>query len=514
MQKSKPFVLIVLDGFGYSDNKEFNAIAAAHKPMWDSLWQDYAHTLISGSGCDVGLPDKQMGNSEVGHVNLGSGRVVYQDLTRLDKEIAEGEFFKNPVLTQAVDSTVASGKTLHIMGLLSPGGVHSQELHIQAMVKLAAGRGATKVMVHAFLDGRDTPPKSAQQSLLDMEALLSSLQVGRVASIVGRYYAMDRDQRWDRVELAYALLTKGQADYHALTAVQGLDMAYARGENDEFVKPTRIGATTESPGTIEDGDALIFMNYRSDRARQLSHAFVDDSFTAFARPDRITLAEFVTLTEYEAGLPATIAYGPQSLKNTLGEYLSDLGLTQLRIAETEKYAHVTFFFNGGVEAAYPGENRVLIPSPKVATYDLQPEMSAHLLTDNLVEAIASQKYDVIVCNYANADMVGHTGNFAATVKAIETLDECLKRVVEALQAVGGEALITADHGNAEKMRDVHTGQAHTAHTSEPVPLIYVGRAAKVLVQDGSLSDVAPTLLHLMGLKIPAEMTGKVIFTPQ
>lgn len=509
----KPFVLMVLDGWGYSEDKQFNAIEAAHKPTWDYLWQHYTHTLISGSGCDVGLPDKQMGNSEVGHVNLGSGRLVYQDLTRLDKEISEGQFLQNPVLTRAVDLCINNNKTLHVMGLLSPGGVHSHEAHLQAMIKLAAQRGAKKVMVHAFLDGRDTPPQSAQKSLAEMDALLHQLNIGRIASIVGRYYAMDRDKRWDRVEMAYNLLTQGKADYQAVNATQGLELAYQRGETDEFVKPTRIDADGEPSGLIEDGDAVIYMNFRSDRARQLSHAFVDENFTEFARPHRIKLAEFVSLTEYEAGLPAAVAYPPQSLKNTLGEYLSALGMSQLRIAETEKYAHVTFFFNGGVEAAYAGEDRVLVPSPKVATYDLQPEMSAEAITDHLVAAITSQKYDVIVCNYANADMVGHTGDFNATVKAIETLDHCLKRVVDALQAVGGEALITADHGNAEKMRDMHSGQAHTAHTSEPVPLVYVGRSAKVVLPHGTLSDVAPTLLHLMGIAVPNEMTGKVIFDP-
>jgi 2,3-bisphosphoglycerate-independent phosphoglycerate mutase len=505
----KPFVLIVLDGWGYSEDKQFNAIEAAHKPTWDYLWQHYAHTLISGSGCDVGLPDKQMGNSEVGHVNLGAGRVVYQDLTRLDKEIREGQFFQNPSFCKAVDQAVKNEKTLHIMGLVSAGGVHSHEAHIQAMLRLAASRGAKNIMLHAFLDGRDTPPQSAKQSLSDMEKLLTELGVGRIASIVGRYYAMDRDKRWDRVEQAYELLTLGKADFQAATAVQALELAYQRGETDEFVKPTRIGDAQS--GKIKDGDALIFMNFRSDRARQLTHAFVDDDFSAFPRPHKIMLSDFVSLTEYEAGLPVTVAYPPQSLKNTLGEYLANLGLKQLRIAETEKYAHVTFFFNGGVEQPYPGEERILIASPRVATYDSHPEMSAVEITDKLVAAIENQQFDVIVCNYANADMVGHTGDFSATVKAIETLDHCLKRIVDALQQVGGEALITADHGNAEKMRDTHTGQAHTAHTSEPVPLIYVGRAAKVVMQNASLSDVAPTLLHLLKLEIPSEMTGKVIF---
>lgn len=502
----KPMMLIVLDGWGERDSKMNNAIFAAKKPNWDQLWQQHTHTLISGSGMDVGLPGGQMGNSEVGHLNLGAGRVVYQELTRIDKAIAEGEFFNNSVLLGACQQVVETNKALHVCGLLSDGGVHSHERHIAAMMKLAAQTGVKQLYFHAFLDGRDTPPRSAANYLSKLQHVLEQLQVGRIASLVGRYYAMDRDKRWERVEQAYNMLAKAEAEFNAPNAAGGLAAAYARGETDEFVKPTIIG----EPAAIQDGDSIVFMNFRADRARQLSHAFVDDSFTGFSRPKKLSV-NYITLTEYEAGLAVQVAYRPGNLHNVLGEYLANQGLKQLRIAETEKYAHVTFFFNGGVETPFAGEDRVLIPSPRVATYDLQPEMSAPQLTDKLVEAIQERQYDVIICNYANADMVGHTGNFAAAVKAIETIDSCLGKVVGALQQVGGEVLITADHGNAEKMLDEATGQPHTAHTSDPVPLLYVGRKAKVLVQDGVLSDVAPTMLYLMGLPVPAEMSGRVLF---
>ena len=506
----KPLALIILDGYGYSEKNQNNAINQAKRPVWNTLWNNAPHTLISGSGLDVGLPREQMGNSEVGHLNLGAGRVVYQELTRISKAIDEGEFDKNPVLVAAVDKAIQNNSCVHVMGLLSPGGVHSHEDHLFAMVKMAAKRGAKRVMVHAFLDGRDTPPQSAKPSLVAMDALLQQLSVGRVASIVGRYYAMDRDKRWDRIELAYDMLTQGRAAFSADSAVDGLERAYGRGENDEFVKPTIIA----DGAAIADNDSVIFMNFRADRARQLTHAFVDNSFTGFKRAKQPKLADFVSLTEYEAGLIEHVAYLPTRLKNVLGAVLANHGLKQLKIAETEKYAHVTFFFNGGVEAEFPGEDRILIPSPKVATYDLQPEMSAFALTDKLVSAIEGQQYDVIVCNYANADMVGHTGNMDAAIKAIEVLDQCLGRVVDALHEVGGEALITADHGNAEKMKDDITGQPHTAHTANPVPLIYIGRHAKVNVMDGVLSDIAPTMLHLLSITPPPEMTGRIVFEPK
>ena len=478
-------------------------------PNWQHILDNNAHGLISGSGEDVGLPDGQMGNSEVGHMNLGAGRVVYQDFTRITKAIRDGDFFTNSVITDAVDKAVAANKAVHIWGLLSEGGVHSHEDHLHAMVKLAADRGAQQIYVHAFLDGRDTPPKSAQPSIAKLDAALRTTGKGRIASIIGRYFAMDRDNRWDRVQQAYRLMTEGVAERTALTALAGLDAAYAAGESDEFVKATAIIGEGEQASLIRDGDAVIFMNFRADRAREISKAFVDDDFSGFERAVRPALSTFVMLTQYAGSIKAPVAYKPTDLTNTLGEYLGNMGKTQLRIAETEKYAHVTFFFSGGRETEFTGEKRILIPSPQVATYDLQPEMSAFEVTDNLVAAIHSGDYDALICNYANGDMVGHTGDFNAAVKAVEALDVCLGRLYEAIKATGGEMLITADHGNVEQMLDNETGQAHTAHTCELVPFAYVGRKA-VIRQGGVLSDVAPTLLTLMGLPIPAEMTGKVL----
>ncbi|MHB9798252.1 2,3-bisphosphoglycerate-independent phosphoglycerate mutase [Pseudomonas sp. MT3] len=504
----KPLVLIILDGFGHSDSPEYNAIYAARKPNWDRLLASQPNGLISGSGMDVGLPDGQMGNSEVGHMNLGAGRVVYQDFTRVTKAIRDGEFFQNPVLTGAVDKAVGAGKAVHILGLLSDGGVHSHQDHLIAMAELAAQRGAQNIYLHAFLDGRDTPPRSAEPSLKLLDDAFARIGKGRTASIIGRYFAMDRDNRWDRVEAAYNLITEGAADYTADTAVGALNAAYERGESDEFVKATRIGAQVR----VEDGDAVIFMNFRADRARELSRAFVEPGFKEFPRQRELKLAEYVMLTQYAAGIPAPSAFKPESLDNVLGEYLARNGKTQLRIAETEKYAHVTFFFSGGREEPFEGEERILIPSPKVATYDLQPEMSAPEVTDRIVDAIENQRFDVIIVNYANGDMVGHTGVFEAAVKAVECLDTCVGRIVEALDKVGGEALITADHGNVEQMEDVMTGQAHTAHTCEPVPFVYVGKRKLSIREGGVLADVAPTLLTLMGLEQPKEMTGKSIVT--
>ncbi|BCG27504.1 2,3-bisphosphoglycerate-independent phosphoglycerate mutase [Pseudomonas tohonis] len=502
----KPLVLIILDGFGHSDSPEYNAIYAATKPVYDRLLATQPHGLISGSGMDVGLPDGQMGNSEVGHMNLGAGRVVYQDFTRVTKSIRDGEFFANPVIVEAVDKAVAAGKAVHFMGLLSDGGVHSHQDHLVAMAELAAQRGAEKIYLHAFLDGRDTPPKSAEPSIELLDATFARLGRGRIASLIGRYFAMDRDNRWDRVEAAYNLITEGQAEFTAASAREGLAAAYERGESDEFVKATRIG----DAAPVQDGDAVIFMNFRADRARELSRAFVEPGFKEFARAREIALAGYVMLTQYAASIPAPSAFKPESLDNVLGEYLAANGKTQLRIAETEKYAHVTFFFSGGREEPFEGEERILIPSPKVATYDLQPEMSAPEVTDRIVDAIENLRYDVIIVNYANGDMVGHTGVFEAAVKAVECLDTCLGRITAALDKVGGEALITADHGNVEQMEDEATGQAHTAHTCEPVPFIYYGKRQVSLREGGVLADVAPTLLTLMGLPVPAEMTGKSI----
>ncbi|MEE4362082.1 MAG: 2,3-bisphosphoglycerate-independent phosphoglycerate mutase [Pseudomonadales bacterium] len=504
-------LLIVLDGFGYAEPAPDNAISVARTPVWDRLWRDAPHTLISGSGLDVGLPSGQMGNSEVGHMNLGAGRVVYQELTRINRDLASGALASNPQLVGAVDAAIARGGAVHLLGLLSPGGVHSHEDHIAAMVEVAAARGAPRVFVHAFLDGRDTPPRSARPSLEALDARLHRLGVGRIASVIGRYFAMDRDERWDRVQQAYDLLTLGDAHRQAASAEEALDAAYAAGESDEFVQATAIHAAGEAPATIVDGDAVVFMNFRADRARELSRAFVAEDFEGFPRRARPRLARFVTLTHYADDIDAPCAYAPDGLEDTLGEYVSSLGRTQLRIAETEKYAHVTFFFNGGREAPFPGEERILVPSPKVATYDLKPEMSAPEVTDRLVEAIRSRRYDLIVCNYANGDMVGHTGVFAAAVKAVETLDACLGRIVEALTETGGQCLITADHGNVEQMSDAHTGQAHTAHTCEPVPLVYVGpRSIQLAEGGGTLADVAPTLLQLMDLPQPEAMTGHAL----
>ncbi|MFW5391258.1 2,3-bisphosphoglycerate-independent phosphoglycerate mutase [Yersinia sp. 2544 StPb PI] len=507
----KPLVLTILDGYGHREEQQDNAILNAKTPVMDRLWQQQPHTLIAASGLDVGLPDGQMGNSEVGHVNLGAGRIVYQDLTRLDKEIKDGDFFTNSTLTAAIDKAVKAGKAVHIMGLLSAGGVHSHEDHILAMVELAAKRGATAIYLHAFLDGRDTPPRSAESSLKRFTEKFAALGKGRIASIIGRYYAMDRDNRWDRVQLAYDLLTQAKGEFTVDNAVAGLQAAYARDENDEFVRPTVIQAVGEADAAMNDGDALIFMNFRADRARQITRSFVNADFDGFKRDKVVNFGDFVMLTEYAADIKVACAYPPASLQNTFGEWLMKHDKTQLRISETEKYAHVTFFYNGGVEEPFKGEDRILINSPKVATYDLQPEMSSAELTEKLVGAIGSGKYDVIICNYPNGDMVGHTGDYDAAVKAVETLDNCIEQVVAAVKAADGQLLITADHGNAEQMRDPATGQAHTAHTSLPVPLIYVGNKGVKAVEGGKLSDIAPTMLSLMEMEIPQEMTGKPLF---
>ncbi len=499
----KPLVLIIMDGWGYSEKTEHNAIHTARTPVLDGLMKHRPSMLISTSGHDVGLPDGQMGNSEVGHVNIGAGRIVYQDLTRIEKAIADGDFFTNPVLTATVDGAVTKGKAVHIMGLLSPGGVHSHEDQIAAMVQLVADRGAEHIYLHGFLDGRDVAPRSAQASIERFDTLFAKLGKGRLASIVGRYFAMDRDNRWDRVQSAYDLLTQGQAEYHFASGVDALQAAYAREENDEFVKATTVG----EPVAMQDGDAVIFMNFRADRARELTRAFVQDDFTGFQRAGRPALSDFVMLTEYADDIHTSCAYPPESLPNTLGEWLAAHDKTQLRISETEKYAHVTFFFNGGREACFDGEQRELIPSPQVATYDLQPEMNSELLTDKLVAAIRSQEFDVIICNYPNGDMVGHTGVFEAAVRACEAVDTSIGRVVSALEEVGGEALITADHGNAEQMINPETGEVQTSHTNLPVPLIYVGREATPAAK-GRLSDLAPTMLSLLGMEIPEQMTGQ------
>jgi 2,3-bisphosphoglycerate-independent phosphoglycerate mutase len=498
----KPLVLLIMDGWGYRPNMPDNAVANAKTPVLDQLCKDYANGLISASGMDVGLPNGQMGNSEVGHTNIGAGRTVYQNLTKVTKSIMDGDFYENAAFVEAIDKAVAAGKAVHIMGLASPGGVHSYDEHILAAIELAAKRGAKEILVHAFLDGRDTPPRSAAGTLAKFEAKYAELGAGRTASLVGRYYAMDRDNRWERVAEAYDLLTQAKAEYSADCPLIGLENAYARNENDEFVKATVIG----EKAPIQDGDAVLFLNFRADRARELTYTFTDPDFSGFERAVTPNI-HFVTLTEYAADITAPAAFPSEELVNTLGEWLAKNNKTQLRISETEKYAHVTFFFNGGVEKEFPGEQRTLINSPSVATYDMQPEMSSAELTEKLVAAIKSTEYDVIICNYPNGDMVGHTGVYDAAVKACEAVDACVGQIVEALKEVGGECLITADHGNAEQMIDPETGGVHTAHTNLPVPFIYVGRDSEI-EEDGRLCDIAPTMLKLMGMEIPSEMTGK------
>lgn len=511
MTDKVPYALIILDGWGHRVATDANAIALANTPVWDNLWANQPHSLISSSGEDVGLPAGQMGNSEVGHMTLGAGRRVDQDLTRINKAVNDGSFADNPVLLACLDQLASSGQALHLLGLLSPGGVHSHELHLHAAVTLAFERGVKAVYVHAFLDGRDVPPRSAMASLQAMQSHISdhtpSGAQGGIASVVGRFYAMDRDNRWERVQPAFELLTAAVTDYQYPTAVEALEAAYDRDESDEFVKPSAILVDGQRVA-MQDGDGVIFMNFRADRARELSHCFVDNEFTAFPRKQLPALSSFVTLTKYADDIKTPCAFQPANLDNSLGEYLAGLGKTQLRLAETEKYAHVTFFFSGGCEAEYAGEARKLIPSPRVSTYDLAPQMSAIEVTDALTGAIKDREFDLIVCNYANGDMVGHTGNLTAAIEAVECLDACLGRVIEALKQAGGHCLITADHGNVEQMTDAGTGQAHTAHTSESVPLVYVGDKDIALTQEkGTLADIAPTMLSIMHVPQPPEMTG-------
>jgi 2,3-bisphosphoglycerate-independent phosphoglycerate mutase len=511
MTHKKSTVLIILDGWGYSENTESNAIYHAKTPVIDNLMSTYPNMLINTSGMAVGLPDGQMGNSEVGHVNIGAGRVVYQDFTRITKAIEDNSFHQNQVLSDAVDKAVELNKAVHICGLMSPGGVHSHEEHILTMIDLAYQRGAKKIYLHAFLDGRDTPPRSAKASLEKVEAKFKQIGVGQVASIIGRYFAMDRDQRWDRIESAYNLIVSAQANYCYENSLLALDSAYLREENDEFVQASAINDRQGNAITVNDGDAVIFMNFRADRARQFTRCFTDKNFSNFTQRQTPALSNFVMLTEYAADIDTNCAFPPTPLDNVLGEWLEKHNKTQLRISETEKYAHVTFFFSGGKEQEFRGETRILVPSPQVATYDLQPEMNSTLLTDQLVDAINSGEHDFIVCNYPNGDMVGHTGKFDAAVKACEAVDSSIARVLVALEQTNSECLITADHGNAEQMLDSVSGQAHTAHTCEPVPLIYIGRKAQVATT-GALSDLSPTILNLMALPQPKEMTGVNLMT--
>ncbi len=504
----KPAVLMIMDGFGLSDHTEGNAIYEANTPNIDGLMKEYPFQKGFASGLSVGLPDGQMGNSEVGHMNMGAGRIVYQELTRITKEISDGTFFENEELKAAFANAKANDSSVHLYGLLSDGGVHSHITHLYGLLEMAKREGVEKVYVHGFLDGRDTPPASAVEYVKQLQEQINEIGVGKIASLSGRYYAMDRDNRWDRVEKAYAALTKGEGN-QAENAVEALEASYASDVNDEFVVPTVITENGAPIATIKDGDSVIFFNFRPDRAREITRAFCADDFDGFDRGARLDV-KYVCFTEYDVTIPnKTIAFKKVELTNTFGEFLAANGKTQARIAETEKYAHVTFFFNGGVEEPNEGEDRILVKSPKVATYDLQPEMSAYEVSDKLDEAIRSGKYDVIIINFANPDMVGHTGVIPAAVKAVETVDECVGRAVAAVKDMDGFMFICADHGNADQMIDYETGAPFTAHTTNPVPFILVNAdPAYDLKEGGRLCDIVPTMIELMGMEKPAEMTGE------
>ncbi|RJX20567.1 MAG: 2,3-bisphosphoglycerate-independent phosphoglycerate mutase [Desulforudis sp.] len=500
-------VLVLLDGWGLACGCEGNAIASARTPNWDRLWEQYPRTTLITSGEEVGLPPGQMGNSEVGHLNLGAGRVVYQELTRISRDIRNGSFFQNPVLVRAMTGVREHGKALHLMGLLSDGGVHSHIQHLFALLEMAKGLGLERVYVHPFLDGRDVPPANALEYVDALEDKLESLETGAVATVMGRYYGMDRDKRWERTARAFKAMVYSDG-IPADSAREAVEKAYRREETDEFVQPTIIVRNGEPVAQIEEGDGIIFFNFRPDRARQITHSFIDGDFAGFDRGPDPPLIHFTCFTEYERTIDAPVAFAPERLTNTLGEILSGHGLRQLRLAETEKYAHVTFFFNGGIEQPNPGEDRILVPSPQVATYDHRPEMSAREVTDIFIEKFGD--YDVVIMNYANPDMVGHTGNLEATIRAVEVVDECLGRVVEAVLDAGAVALITGDHGNAEMVRDDH-GCVYTAHTCNPVPFLLVsGETRGVFLREGRLEDVAPTMLEILGLPVPGEMTGRTL----
>ena len=502
----RPLLLCILDGFGWVPNETYgNAIVAAKTPNLDKLFAECPYTTIGASGMDVGLPEGQMGNSEVGHTNIGAGRIVYQELTRITKSIQDGDFFKNEALTAAMESAKANGKALHLIGLLSNGGVHSHNTHLYGLLEMAKRMGLENVYVHAIMDGRDVPPDSGKGFIEELEANMAEIGVGKIASVTGRYYAMDRDNRWDRVEKAYAAFVYGEGVHGA--PVEVMEKSYADGVTDEFVVP----AVTCEGGRVSEGDSVVFFNFRPDRAREITRTFVDDAFTGFERRNGRFPVHYVCFTQYDATMPnVDVAFKPEALTNVLGEYLAKNGKTQLRIAETEKYAHVTFFFNGGVEAPFEGEDRALINSPKVATYDLQPEMSAYLVADECVKRIESDKYDVIILNFANCDMVGHTGVFDAAVKAVEAVDACAGKVIDAVLAKGGAVLLTADHGNADKMYDEDPEHPFTAHTTNPVPFLVAGLGDVTLRKGGVLADIAPTMLKILELPQPAEMTGKSI----
>lgn len=501
----KPYALIIMDGFGVNERHEGNAIYAANTPNLDKYLKECPNSIVHASGMDVGLPEGQMGNSEVGHTNIGAGRIVYQELTRITKSINDGDFFENPVLCAAMENCKKNGTALHLMGLLSSGGVHSHNTHLYGLLDMAKRNGISKVYVHAFLDGRDVPPSSAADFAEELVAKIREIGVGDIATVMGRYYAMDRDNRWERVEKAYNAMVLGEGNKCG-SAVTAIKSSYNDGVTDEFVIPTVIERDGSPVGTIGENDSVVFFNFRPDRAREITRTIVDPDFSGFERNFFKTF--FVCMTQYDASMPnVEVAFKPETLINTFGEYVSKKGMTQLRIAETEKYAHVTFFFNGGVEEVYEGEDRVLVNSPKVATYDLQPEMSAPEVCEKVVERIKSGEYDLIVLNYANCDMVGHTGVFDAAVKAVETVDTCVGKTVDAILEMGGVALITADHGNADQMVDYDTRSPFTAHTTNVVPLVLVGADDKKL-KNGRLADLAPTMLDLMGLDKPEEMTGE------
>ena len=504
----KPTVLMILDGYGLNEKQEGNAVAEAKTPVMDKLMAEYPFVKGNASGLAVGLPDGQMGNSEVGHLNMGAGRIVYQELTPITKEIEDGVFFKNEALVKAVENAKANGSALHLYGLVSDGGVHSHNTHIYGLLELAKRHGLKKVYVHCFLDGRDTPPASGKDYVQELTDKMAELGVGEVATVMGRYYAMDRDNRWERVEKAYRALTKGEGE-EAKDGVSAIAASYEKGVNDEFVVPAVVKRDGKPVAVIQNKDSVIFYNFRPDRAREITRAFCDDTFTGFEREKKLDLT-YVCFTEYDVTIPnKLVAFHKVELHNTFGEYLAAHGKTQARIAETEKYAHVTFFFNGGVEEPNEGEDRILVKSPKVATYDLQPEMSAYGVCDKLVEAIKSDKYDVIIINFANPDMVGHTGVEPAAIQAVEAVDACVGRAVEAVKETDGQMFICADHGNAEQLVDYNTGAPFTAHTTNPVPFILVNAdPAYKLREGGCLADIIPTLIELMGMEKPEEMTGK------
>ncbi len=505
--KYRPVALIILDGWGLNPRTEFNAVKAADTPFLDGLFAKYPHATLLCSGEAVGLPEGQMGTSEVGHLNIGAGRVVYQSLVRISKALREGEFKRNPVFVELLEAAIREDRPLHLMGLVSPGGVHSHTEHLYGIIRLAKEFGVKQVYIHAFLDGRDTPPESAKEYVNELEQVCRDEDFGAIATVSGRYYAMDRDKRWERVEKAYAAMAYGEGE-KADSAAQAVINSYAQGITDEFVLPTVILRAGEPVATIRSGDPVIFFNFRPDRAREITRAFVDPDFQGFERAVPLK-PRFVCMTQYDITLDVPLLFPPEErMKNILTEVFADSGLKQLRIAETEKYAHVTFFFNGGEEPPYPLEDRILIPSPKVATYDLKPEMSAFEVTEAVLAEIAKNKYDAIIMNYANCDMVGHTGVLEAARQAVETVDRCLSRVVPAILEKGGAVVITADHGNAELMKDYQTGEPYTAHTTFPVPVIVAGASGIAGLRDGSLADLAPTVLELLGVEKPAEMTGR------